>query len=72
MPEIGQQLPCPVCKTGTMTWQFVRVPSTHFVDPYQPEGIEPVLPDEVPDYFAWVCNNLQCGNEDRKEAPDAS
>ena len=52
-----------------MTWQLVRVPSAHFVDPYQPEGIEPERPDAVPDYLAWVCNNVECGYEDRRETP---
>jgi hypothetical protein len=70
MPEIGQTIACTCCGTGTMTWQLVRVPPAHFVDPYQPEGIEPELPDAVPDYLAWVCNNLECGCEDQRETPD--
>jgi hypothetical protein len=70
MPEIDQKIPCIVCDKGIMIWQLVRVPAAHFVDPYQPEGIEPEWPDTVPDYFAWVCNNSDCGCEDRRENPD--
>ena len=69
MPEIDQKIPCPCCEKGTMIWQLVRVSASHFVDPYQPEGIEPEWPDAVPDYLAWVCNNLECGHEDKSEQP---
>ena len=69
MPEIGDKISCVRCGKGTMIWQLVRVPGAHFVDPYQPEGLEPEWSNAVPDYLAWVCNNPDCGCEDLREEP---